>query len=656
MTFRQFAFNNVLRNKRTYAAYFLSSSFSVMIFFVCALFLFHPGLRGQVVYSSALLVLAAAEVVMYVFAFFFVIYSVGSFLRSRKRDFGIMLLHGMTERQLRKLVFLENMLIGASSILCGIGVGLLTAKLFLLAGSELLGVSPLPFHVPWPSLLLTIAAFLLLFLLISLCTTLLLGSHRLIELFQAGMKPAGPPQTSAALSLLAAGLLGGAYALAATATASSVLVRMLPVTAMTIVGTYFFYTQLSVFLIRAAQKRLRFYWKKTNMVTVSSLAYRMKENARMFFLVTIIATMAFCAVGTFASINRLADGFAADYPADIGYVAKAGSSVEESQLRRIRGELDAKGVAYRTESLPIYYAKVVSSTSDFPVAWMPLISFSGYKRAVTAAGIAFDEKEPADGEALVLLGSERELRLLEQRKPASYVFTGGAAGTRVRESGLTRHVAIPESLIERAGNDLEGSFSGLVVSDGLLKRLEAASKDGERRVDRFTGFYVDKVESTLGVAAELTDHGRMRYDMDKPYALTVSGTLYEVQRTTYRALLLFALLVGTVFFIAAGSFLYFRLYSDLEYDRRQYGALAKLGLTEKELAGIVTRQVGLLFFVPIALAIVHSLFAFKAMQSLFSFSVAWQTAFILASFLLAQAAYFLLIRARYLRNVKKAIR
>ncbi|GJM73059.1 hypothetical protein HMSSN036_52750 [Paenibacillus macerans] len=254
----------------------------------------------------------------------------------------------------------------------------------------------------------------------------------------------------------------------------------------------------------------------------------------------------------------------------------------------------------------------------------------------------------------MLLGSERELRLLEQRKPASYVFTGGAAGTRVRESGLTRHVAIPESLIERAGNDLEGSFSGLVVSDGLLKRLEAASKDGERRVDRFTGFYVDKVESTLGVAAELTDHGRMRYDMDKPYALTVSGTLYEVQRTTYRALLLFALLVGTVFFIAAGSFLYFRLYSDLEYDRRQYGALAKLGLTEKELAGIVTRQVGLLFFVPIALAIVHSLFAFKAMQSLFSFSVAWQTAFILASFLLAQAAYFLLIRARYLRNVKKS--
>src|SRR5699024_8938130 len=33
MTFRQFAMNNVLRNKRIYAAYFLASIFSVMVFF-----------------------------------------------------------------------------------------------------------------------------------------------------------------------------------------------------------------------------------------------------------------------------------------------------------------------------------------------------------------------------------------------------------------------------------------------------------------------------------------------------------------------------------------------------------------------------------------------------------------------------------------------
>ncbi|MGG6311986.1 ABC transporter permease [Paenibacillus macerans] len=668
MTFRQFAFNNVLRNKRTYAAYFLSSSFSVMIFFVCALFLFHPGLQEQVAYRSAVLVLSSAEVIMYVFCFFFVIYSVGSFLRSRKREFGILLLHGMTEKQLRKLVFLENMLIGAGSMVCGIVEGLLTAKLFLMAGSNLLGVTQLAFHVPWSGLLLTVAAFSLLFLLISLCTTLLLGSNRLIELFQAEMKPAPPPQASAVLSLLGALLLGASYALASTATASNVLIRMLPVTAMTIAGTYFFYTQLSVFLIQLAKRRLGFYWRRTNLVTVSGLAYRMKENARMFFLVTVISTVTFCAVGAFASVNRLADEFEQDYPVEIGYVAKAGSRLEEEHLQRIRGELEAKGIAYRTESLPVYVAEVASSTTASPVERMPLIAFSDYVRALAAAGIEVSEEPPGMNEAMVLLSSERERPLLKQRAPASYVFAD-SGGLEVREIGLTQHVAIPESLIEPTGDDWDGNFSGLVVNDKLPARLGAgtdadarkntgplADTESSLRIDRFTGFYADRPELTRGMAAELTDNGKMRYDMDRPYTLTVSGTLYEVQRTTYRALLFFALLVGTVFFIAAGSFLYFRLYSDLAYDRRQYGAMAKLGLTERELTRIVTRQVGLLFFVPIALAMVHSLFAFKAMQSYFNFSVAWQTVVILTSFLLAQVAYFFMIRARYLRNVKKAIR
>ncbi|WP_258169019.1 hypothetical protein, partial [Paenibacillus sp. AR247] len=42
MSFLQFVYRNVARSKRTYAAYFLSSAFSVMIFFICALFLFSP--------------------------------------------------------------------------------------------------------------------------------------------------------------------------------------------------------------------------------------------------------------------------------------------------------------------------------------------------------------------------------------------------------------------------------------------------------------------------------------------------------------------------------------------------------------------------------------------------------------------------------------
>jgi putative ABC transport system permease protein len=126
----------------------------------------------------------------------------------------------------------------------------------------------------------------------------------------------------------------------------------------------------------------------------------------------------------------------------------------------------------------------------------------------------------------------------------------------------------------------------------------------------------------MGIAGDLAKDGVVRYDKGKPYAITVSGTLQEVQSSLYSIMLFVALLIGTVFFIAAGSFLYFRLYADLDYDRRQFATIAKIGLTDLELTRIVTRQLALLFFVPIGFAVVHSVFAFIALQKFFFLSIA----------------------------------
>ncbi len=79
MTFRQFAFNNVFRNKRIYAAYFLSSLFSVLVFFVYAIFAFHPGLSK--INPNVAVGLHFAEAIIYVFSFIFVLVSMSAFLK-----------------------------------------------------------------------------------------------------------------------------------------------------------------------------------------------------------------------------------------------------------------------------------------------------------------------------------------------------------------------------------------------------------------------------------------------------------------------------------------------------------------------------------------------------------------------------------------------
>lgn len=69
MSFPQFAFNNVRRNARAYIAYFLSSSFMVMVFFAYSVFIYHPGIASQDMGPMAVTSMQVAAYIVYVFAF-----------------------------------------------------------------------------------------------------------------------------------------------------------------------------------------------------------------------------------------------------------------------------------------------------------------------------------------------------------------------------------------------------------------------------------------------------------------------------------------------------------------------------------------------------------------------------------------------------------
>lgn len=123
MTFWQFAFKNVSRNARAYFAYFVSSAFSIAIFFSFAVYLFHPKLHMTDVNYALSILMTISEVVIVFFSFFFLLYSIGTFLKVRKRQFGILTVLGISQKQLKRLIFIENMLIGILSIFFGHSTG-----------------------------------------------------------------------------------------------------------------------------------------------------------------------------------------------------------------------------------------------------------------------------------------------------------------------------------------------------------------------------------------------------------------------------------------------------------------------------------------------------------------------------------------------------
>ncbi|MCM3782709.1 ABC transporter permease [Neobacillus mesonae] len=647
MTLRQLAVKNVFRNIRTYAAYFLCSTFSVMIFFVNALLIFHPDIQTGLSSHTAVQAFVVAEGMVFVFAFLFVLYSVSSFLTSRKKEFGVFMLHGMTLAQLGKMIFMENMIIGLLATTTGIGAGTLFAKLFFMASAKALDIASLPFYLSPSSLLLTIGAFVLLFLLISAYTSRMVRTSKLIDLFRTNVsKGEYTPYASPVLSLLSVVLLLAGYMLSVTADTYTIYYRVIPVVLITTLGTYLLYSHLGIYIIGWIRSKRGRKMKGRHLLALSSLSHRLKEHSRMFFAVTMVSTISFCSLGVFASINVVSGLFEEDYPSAIGYVSKAGNSHGEEHLNAIRSELSEHKLTYTEDQIKIKYTDVqpVSDQDKINTNELPVISFSDYKQAVEQAGFTLSEQAPGLNEGMIMISSQNDRSKTRHTRMREYILS--EPQVTIKEKGFTEHVIIPDNLLD----DFDDSFEAIIIQDDLYRQIEKPA-----RIDMYTGFYVKDFTQTAFIASDLADDGRTRYDAHKSYSISVSGTLYILRESMYRILLFIAMLLAAVFFIAAGSFLYFRLYADLDRDRKQYSTLMKLGLTDKELRKMVTGQLAAMFFVPTLLAVIHSIFAFIALQSLFYLSIATKMGVVLLSFMLAQVLYFFFIRFHYLRNLKKTL-
>ncbi len=125
----------------------------------------------------------------------------------------------------------------------------------------------------------------------------------LVELIRAEEKPKPEPKSSILLSLLSLISIGYGYFLVFRFISSSSFTTLGMGVLLVIIGTYFLYTQCSVYILHLAKRRESFFLKRTNILTISELIYRMKDNATMFFIVSIVSAVAFTAIGTTAAIG-----------------------------------------------------------------------------------------------------------------------------------------------------------------------------------------------------------------------------------------------------------------------------------------------------------------------------------------------------------------
>ena len=91
---------------------------------------------------------------------------------------------GASMKQIRTLVFRENILIGILAIITAVILGLVISPLFLMGAKVVLNAETFGMYVPFKAIMLTIGLFLVLFIVISKVMTRFINKEASIQLLK----------------------------------------------------------------------------------------------------------------------------------------------------------------------------------------------------------------------------------------------------------------------------------------------------------------------------------------------------------------------------------------------------------------------------------------------------------------------------------------
>jgi len=198
-------------------------------------------------------------------------------------------------------------------------------------------------------------------------------------------------------------------------------------------------------------------------------------------------------------------------------------------------------------------------------------------------------------------------------------------------------------------------ITSLVVVDSIYNQMEQDFK-------KVNGFIVKDWSHTTDVSKKLlsllqTDTSHIHEDRvsTAQYTFSSLSLKWSYMKNTLGLVTIMSVLIGIVFFAFAASFIYFRLYTNLEQNQQQYKMIAKIGLSKMELNKVITRQLLLIFFLPMIIASIHSSVAFLALHQLIDISITMSSLFVLGCFMCIQALYFFFVRSQYLNKMYRFI-
>lgn len=604
MSLLDLSWRSMKRSFRLYSIYFISMLIGVIIHFTFSSLMFNSDILEAIHNKENFqLGVMVASVVVFLFIIFFILYANSFFMKQRKKEFGMYLLYGMSERQIAMIVFYETLCLSSIALVSGMLIGGLLSKFFGMLLMNLMQYdNVISFAFPLKAVGLTILLFLLLISIISVQSYFSVRRVQLVELFRAKEKRDKPLRFSAWLSILSILLIGGGYFLISREGNSVYwqdyyLASMITATIGFIGGTYLFFRQFFGWLLEKMSRGKK-YVEGNKMLWVSSLRFSVRGNTFNLTFITLFSTVIVYLVG-FVSINYAVqfDAVKREFPNHIAF-----SSTDEQTQKQIEQMIQAdhpildhqrlKGLAVK----PASDKKAAFPNAEYFSEQLLLFSESEFNNMVSARGDVQQVKLQGQEAVALAQGINKSVTFSGSEQPS---FT-----VKLKENTTTFDLVERKdyTLLSKA-TDSKGDIglrpSVLIISDEAFHTLSleeaAVSFDIYQIKDATSANELSRNVQAIVAAAP-----------DAYYASFVD--LYSINIESSSLLLFSAAFLAVIALFALGSMIYFKQLREATEEQSQYSILQKIGIDDREIKKVIRKQLLFVFMPPLLLGLLHSWF------------------------------------------------
>lgn len=580
MTLFQIAFKNISRDKHTYFSYFICSAVTILLFFLFTAAAMHPDLAQIQDGSTLALALSAGNFIIYGFAFLFIGYSSWAFLGSRGKQLGIYTILGMSPKQMKRMLFGENMLIGIAALIAGLVSGILFSGLFFKLIRNIFVTISFEMYVPVYPIIITIALFLILFLLIAFITPRFISHKKVLWFLKSDKSYAQNIKISKNKLVFSVLLLGLLSAVMIPDVENLMGDMWTPAVFLCVVGLIFLITPQIGAFYSDMKKRSAKHLTGINLFADAEVSTAIRENGHMMSLNAVLLTVSFLAICALGSMqSNVVKDVENIMPFAYSYIERPGNTRAEKDIAFLDHELlnsgDVQKVTY----------DILRKEFSFG-----FLRESDFNKILAAKG-----KETVDlteEELVILPGNENDKLDNLSVSPEAEEFIQNAS----------IHISDTRAMDQMVG--ITGGYSEIYVLDDANWHQISHHNPGDLYVESFTAYEDSVWQNHLETAERLVaalehDDG----DYDYSYAFAALGDYYTTELLMKKLCTFVGFSVSLIFLVASISLIYFRLYTSLERERKKYDSMYKLGFSTKEMYRTINRKIKLLLWIPFSIAI-----------------------------------------------------